>query len=80
MTRYVEVAVNVPRISGVFHYHLPAQLEDQIQVGNLVVAPFGKQIVQGVVLQFIDQPEVADTRPIQGLLDREISLPLPQID
>lgn len=79
MTRFVEVAVNVPRISGVFHYHIPAELEDQIQVGNLVVAPFGKQIVQGVVLRFIDQPEVADTRPIQGLLDHEISLTQPQI-
>ena len=27
MTTYVEVAVNVPQVSGTFHYHLPPELE-----------------------------------------------------
>ena len=80
MTKYVEVAVNVPRISGVFHYHLPPHLENKIQLGNLIIAPFGKQIIQGVVLRFIDEPEVEDTRPVQGLLDSEISLTIAQIE
>lgn len=74
MPTYVEVAVNVPRISGVFHYHLPAALEDQIRPGQLVVVPFGKQTVQGVVIKFVDQPEVADTRPVQAILDPSITL------
>ncbi len=80
MTQFIEVAVNVPRISGVFHYHLPAHLEASVQVGSLVISPFGKQNVQGIVLRFIEQPEVAETRPIQALLDSEISITKAQIE
>jgi primosomal protein N' (replication factor Y) len=74
MPTYLEVAVNIPRVSGVFHYHLPAELEGQVQVGHLVIVPFGQQTVQGVVLSFIDQPSVAETRPVSGLVDLEARL------
>lgn len=66
---YVEVAVNVPQVSGVFHYHLPEEFEKVIQVGHLVVVPFGPQEVQGVILRFVETPDVTDTRPVHDLLD-----------
>jgi primosomal protein N' (replication factor Y) len=69
MTTYVEVAVNVPQVSGTFHYHLPLELEGQIQPGHLVEVPFGRQRVQGVVFRFVDQPEVPETKPVTSLLD-----------
>ena len=69
MPTYLEIAVNIPRVTGVFHYHLPPELEGLIQVGHLVIAPFGHQTVQGVVLRFVDQPGVAETRPVSGLVD-----------
>jgi primosomal protein N' len=50
MTTYLEIAVNVPQVSGTFHYHLPSDLEGQIDIGYLVTIPFGRQTVQGVVL------------------------------
>ncbi len=69
MTTYVEVAVNVPQVSGTFHYHLPHELEEMVQPGHLVEIPFGRQQVQGVVFRFVDQPEVPETKPVISLLD-----------
>lgn len=73
-TTYVEVAVNVPQVSGLFHYHLPAELVGQVTPGSLVVAPFGKRQVQGIVLRLLSKAEVAETRAIESVLD-----PLPVV-
>ena len=69
MPQFVEVAVNVPGRTGSFDYHLPAELLDAVQPGCLVIVPFGKQRVQGVVLRLIDSPSVPETRPVEALLD-----------
>ena len=69
MTLFVEVAVNVPQVSGTFHYHLPPELEGQVQPGHLVEVPFGRQRVQGVVFRFVDQPEVPETKAVLSLFD-----------
>jgi primosomal protein N' (replication factor Y) (superfamily II helicase) len=69
MPEYLEIAVNVPQVRGVYHYHLPPELEGRVFPGCLVEVPFGKQLVQGVVLRGIDEPEVPETRPVKDLLD-----------
>ena len=79
MTVYMEIAVNVPQVSGVFHYHLPAELEGQVQPGHLVEVPFGRVRVQGVVLGSVDEPAVAETRPVFSLIDRQAVLTTAQI-
>jgi len=79
MTIYVEVAVNVPRVSGTFHYHLPPELEGVVQPGHLVEIPFGRQQVQGVVFRFVEQPEVPETKPVISLLDPQAVLTPVQI-
>ncbi len=66
---YVRVAVNIPTLSGAFDYHVPTELEGQILPGCLVVVPFGKQIVQGVVLSEVEIPQVQETRPVAAVLD-----------
>lgn len=71
MTIYVEIGVNVPQVRGVYHYHAPAELQDTLRPGHLVVVPFGKQQVQGVVLRRIESPEVPKTRAVEDLLDPE---------
>lgn len=68
---FAQIAVNVPSISGVFDYDIPQELADRLVVGCLVTVPFGAQIVQGVVLRFVEQAAVAETRPILGLVDTE---------
>ncbi len=77
---YAEVAVNVPQVSGLFHYHLPPAMVGKVQPGSLVVAPFGKREVQGIVLRLLDQPEVAETRPLLSLLDAQPVLTAAQIE
>jgi primosomal protein N' (replication factor Y) len=68
MTAFVEIAVNVPQVSGTFHYHLPVELEGVVKPGHLVEVQFGHQQVQGVVFRFVEQPEIPETRPVLSLL------------
>jgi primosomal protein N' (replication factor Y) len=77
---YARVAVNVPALSGEFDYSLPSEVAAQIQVGSLVVVPFGNQTVQGVVTQILEQPSVAQTKPISALLDARPVLTIAQIE
>ncbi len=74
MPAYYEIVVNIPTISGVFHYHLPPELEGRVQPGHLVAVPFGRQMVQGVALRPVDQPEVSQTRPVLSLVDEHTVL------
>lgn len=69
MPSYVQIAVNVPSLSGVFDYHVPPELESQLTPGSLVAVPFGQQTVQGVVLRAVLFPAVANTRPVLELLE-----------
>ena len=80
MTTYVEIAVNVPQVSDVFHYHLPVELEGKIQPGHLVVVPFGKQTVQGVILRQVERPSIQETRPVLELVDSAAVLTSQQIE
>jgi len=69
MAQYVEVSVNISQITQVYHYHIPEEFDGKVVPGCLVVVPFGAQTVQGVVLGFVDAPEIENTLPIESLLD-----------
>jgi primosomal protein N' (replication factor Y) len=69
MNSFARIAVNIPSVTGVFDYRLPPELEGKIGAGHLVTVPFGRQTAQGVVLELISQPSVAETKPILDLLD-----------
>ncbi|RPJ52208.1 MAG: DEAD/DEAH box helicase, partial [Chloroflexi bacterium] len=71
---YVEIAVNVPQVSGLFHYHLPPDLTGQVVPGCLVIVPFGNRHVQGIILRLLDRPEVIETRPVEAVLDSQAIL------
>jgi primosomal protein N' (replication factor Y) len=79
MTSFVQIVANVPAVSGVFDYAVPASLAGRVGVGHLVIVPFGKQTVQGVVLRFVDQPSVPEVKEIVELVDEEPVLTQPQI-
>ncbi len=79
MTSFVQIVVNVPAIAGVFDYAVPESLAGRVGVGHLVIVPFGKQTVQGVVFRFIDQPSVRDVKEIIELVDPEPVLTQAQI-
>jgi len=73
MSTFVQIAVNIPAVSGVFDYSLPAELEGSVGIGHLVTVSFGHQVVQGVVLRFVDTPAVAETKAVIDLLDESLS-------
>ena len=71
MPTYVEIAVNVPQVGEVFDYHLPPELEGRVRLGCLVIAPFGRRPVQGVVLGVKSQPSIAETKAVMDLVDED---------
>ncbi len=77
---YVEVVVNVPGVSGVFHYAMPEALQVKFNIGQLVEVPFGSQQVQGVITREIEQPEVSEVKEVTAILDKRISLTPQQIE
>ena len=79
MTSFVQIVVNIPAVSGVFDYVVPEFLAGTVGVGHLVIVPFGRQTVQGVVLRFIDQPSVNDVKEVVELVDPEPVLTQAQI-
>jgi primosomal protein N' (replication factor Y) len=79
MTAFVQIIVNVPAVSGVFDYAVPKDLEGTVGVGHLVIIPFGKRTVQGIVYQFVDSPSVRDVKEILEVVDEEPVLTQPQL-
>ena len=55
---FARIAVNVSHVEGVFDYHINPGQEDDFRQGQLVEVPFGRQQVQGVILEFPDHPSV----------------------
>jgi primosomal protein N' (replication factor Y) len=76
---FARIVVNVSAISGQFDYAIPSELRPYIQPGSLVIVPFGRQTVQGVVVDLVEVPAVEDTKTIVDLLDPAPVLTAPQI-
>ncbi|MEE4194256.1 MAG: primosomal protein N' [Anaerolineae bacterium] len=67
--RFFRVSVNVPQVTGLFDYHLPDGIKEEIQAGSLVVVPFGQQTVQGIIWKEKSVPAVEETKGIQAVLE-----------
>jgi primosomal protein N' (replication factor Y) len=76
---FARLAVNVPSITSLFDYSVPAELAPHLQAGCLVTAPFGNQIVQAIVVQLLDSPSVENPKPLLDLLDPAPVLTPPQL-
>ncbi|MFZ3070142.1 MAG: hypothetical protein WA110_03350, partial [Anaerolineaceae bacterium] len=72
--RYVDVSINLAQIDRGYHYAIPPELEGRLQPGCLVVVPFGKQTVQGVVLSLLEHTEVANPLYVEALLSENTVL------
>lgn len=77
---FARLAVNLPAVSGMFDYAIPDELAGQVGLGSLVTAPFGNQTVQGVVMELLDSPSVAETKLLESLLDPLPVLSVPQME
>ncbi|MFN8401278.1 MAG: primosomal protein N' [Anaerolineales bacterium] len=76
---FARLAVNIPAISGVFDYSVPAELAPHLQAGCLVTAPFGNQNVQGIIVELTESSSVPNLKPILDLLDPAPLLTPPQL-
>jgi primosomal protein N' (replication factor Y) (superfamily II helicase) len=76
---FVRLAVNIPAISGVFDYSVPAELAPHLRAGCLVTAPFGNQTVQGIIVELTDSSSIPNLKPILDLLDPAPLLTAPQL-
>jgi len=70
---YAEVVVFSPakasEESPAFTYDVPEKLNHRVEIGSLVVVPFGKRRLYGVVVDLSRQSPVPETRPIESLVD-----------
>ena len=57
---FARISVNLSAVSGSFDYAIPPELAGQVTLGQLVTVPFGRQTVQGVILEFVETPSVAE--------------------
>jgi primosomal protein N' (replication factor Y) len=64
----------------VFHYEIPANLSDSIQVGNLIQVPFGPREVQALVVALSGQAPVEQLKSVIKLLYAGPVLTPQQID
>jgi len=76
---FAQIVVNIPAITGIFDYAVPASLAGKLGPGHLVIVPFGKQTVQGVVFRFVDSPSVPNVKDILEIVDEEPVLTQPQL-
>ncbi|MFQ5421741.1 MAG: hypothetical protein ACE5EY_15420, partial [Anaerolineae bacterium] len=58
-------------LAGTFHYHIPHDLADKIQLGHLVEVEFGRQLAQGIVIGFDEEAPVEETKPIINIIEDE---------
>lgn len=57
-------------LRGPFDYRLPAELSGSVEVGSLLVVPFGRREMLGVVVELAERSEVAEERllaPVRAL-------------
>jgi len=77
---FAEIVVNVPHLTGAFHYAVPPELQDKLRAGHLVTAPFGVRKAQGLVVGLGDSAPVQDVKALEGLVDPEPVLTQAQLD
>jgi primosomal protein N' (replication factor Y) len=85
--RFAEVIVFSPATAAIsgqveraFTYHLPDELQGRLAEGSLVVVPFGRRRLYGVVVALADESPVPKTRPIESLADPEPVLTPAQVE
>jgi len=66
----VEVAVNAPLLRN-FHYEVPDELAQKVELGHRVLIPFGPRTITGVCVGFPSESEVPKLKPIRELLHPE---------
>ena len=63
-------------LRGPFDYRLPQELSDGVDVGSMLVVPFGRREVLGVVVGLADSSDVAEEKLLAPLRALELGVPV----
>jgi primosomal protein N' (replication factor Y) len=72
----VEPLTTARALRGPFDYRLPEELRAGVDVGSMLVVPFGRREVLGVVTGLIERSEVADEKLLAPLRAFELGVPI----
>lgn len=79
MSSFAQIAVNVPGVQDLFDYSIPDKFGKILDKGWLVEVPFGRQTVQGIILELKQNSDVPEMRPITTILEESPVLTSAQI-
>lgn len=69
---FAEIAVLASGVEApAFTYEVPPVLEGRLKEGALVIVPFGRRRLYGVVVALASVSPIAETRPVESLVDPE---------
>jgi primosomal protein N' (replication factor Y) (superfamily II helicase) len=63
-------------LRGPFDYRLPKELIDEVTVGSMLVVPFGRREILGVVTALADHSEVSEEKLLAPLRALELGVPI----
>src|ERR1700730_2275818 len=72
----VEPMTTARALRGPFDYLLPDELRGGVDVGSMLVVPFGRREVLGVVVGLAEESEVAEERLLAPLRALELGVPV----
>jgi primosomal protein N' (replication factor Y) (superfamily II helicase) len=72
----VEPLTSARALRGPFDYRLPEELRAEVEVGSMLVVPFGRREVLGVVVGLSEHSEVAEEKLLAPLRALELGVPI----
>jgi primosomal protein N' (replication factor Y) len=72
----VEPMTSARTLRGPFDYRLPESLRGDVEVGSMLVVPFGRRQVLGVVVGLADSSDVAEEKLLAPLRALELGVPV----
>jgi primosomal protein N' (replication factor Y) (superfamily II helicase) len=72
----VEPMTTARALRGPFDYRLPEELREDVGVGSMLVVPFGRRNVLGVVVGLAESSEVAEDKLLAPLRALELGVPM----
>ena len=77
MIAQIEPLTTARTLRGPFDYRLPPELLDgAVEVGSMLVVPFGRREVLGVVVGLAEHSEIADEKLLEPLRALELGVPI----
>jgi len=76
---FVNVALNIPS-DKFFTYEVPANLQQEVEIGKRVFVPFGSRKRTGFIIKVISSSDLKNIKPISEILDEEPLFSLSDLD